>query len=284
MKSFFPENKVKLSKFLLDLYAGQLSYSQFCKLLRKKDIKVDGKRVSSDVTLFGGEKVEVYYDGNENVRFYDVMFEDDNVLIIYKYKGITSESLYELLLKTYDGLLFCHRLDRNTDGIIIFAKNKTAYDELLTGFKKRTFEKYYIAKVYGTFEKKSDVLTAYLTKDEKAGLVRISDKMTEGAKQIKTGFTVVEQSDGCSVLIVRLFTGRTHQIRAHLAHIGHFVIGDGKYGAEKINRQFGANKLCLTAAKITLRFEKGDYLSYLDGKTFVIESAKRFFSDGEKNN
>ena len=284
MKSFFPENKVKLSKFLLDLYAGQLSYSQFCKLLRKKDIKVDGKRVSSDVTLFGGEKVEVYYDGNENVRFYDVMFEDDNVLIIYKYKGITSESLYELLLKTYDGLLFCHRLDRNTDGIIIFAKNKTAYDELLTGFKKRTFEKYYIAKVYGTFEKKSDVLTAYLTKDEKAGLVRISDKMTEGAKQIKTGFTVVEQSDGCSVLIVRLFTGRTHQIRAHLAHIGHFVIGDGKYGAEKINRQFGANKLCLTAAKITLRFEKGDYLSYLDGKTFVIESAKRFFPDGEKNN
>ena len=269
MKTFFPENKVKLSKFLLDAYAGKLSYAQFNKLLRKKDIKIDGKRTSADVTLSGGEKVDVFYDGNADVKFYEILSEDDNIIIVDKFKGVTSERLYELLQNKYEKVYFCHRLDRNTDGLIVFAKNEKSYEEIVKGFKERTFDKIYIAEVYGHFDVKQAVLTAYLVKDEVTSTVKVSDCKLSGSKKIATEYKVVKESENTSVVMVRLLTGRTHQIRAHLAHVGHFVLGDGKYGAEKINRLFKAGDMRLTSAKITFNFSADEYLYYLNGKSFV---------------
>ena len=268
MRSFYPQNKIKLSKLLLDGYEGELSYAAFCRILRKKDVKVDGKRVNHDVTLFGGEQVDVYFDGDKNIEFYSEIFRDDNIIIIDKAKGITSEALYEKLKFSYGEVYFCHRLDRNTDGLIVFATNPEAYAEITEGFKIRSFDKIYLAVVYGLFDKKHDVLTAYMTKDEEISLVKMHREKVVGSKEVKTEYVVISQTDNTSVLLVRLLTGRTHQIRAHLAFCGHFVLGDGKYGSEKINRQLKIKDMKLSSVTITFKFDENSRLRYLDGRTF----------------
>lgn len=269
MKTFYVKENSKLSKFLLESYNGEMSFSTLNKLLRKKDIKVNGKRVNGDLAVKGGDIIDVYYDGKKVEIKKAVLFEDENVLVTVKPKGITSEDYYAFLNEN-DNVYFCHRLDRNTDGVMIFAKNETAYNEITRGFKDRTFEKSYRAVVYGVMDKKEDLLEAFLVKDAENSLVKVYDKNVKGSVPIKTYYRVVETDGFTSTLQVDLLTGRTHQIRAHLAHVGHFVLGDGKYGDGKINKSLGVNTLQLTSTKLVLHFSKDEYLSYLDGKTFVI--------------
>lgn len=278
MKEFSVSEKIKLSRFLLDAYNGSLSFSELNKLFRKKDIKVNGVRVNRDKVLALGDKVTVYYDGKEKSVLYKTIYKDENILVSIKPKGITSDDFYNLI--NFDGkVYFCHRLDRNTDGIMIFALNQKAYEEILEGFKKRTFEKIYSATVYGVMDKKEDTLEAYLFKDQKNAKVTVYDKKVKGSLPIKTKYKVVNTNGVTSELKVTLLTGRTHQIRAHLAYMGHFVLGDGKYGSENVNRRLGANSLKLSAIKLVLHFKKEDYLSYLDGKTFNYESFNGNFDD-----
>ncbi len=274
MKTFFSKNSIKLSKFLLNAYEGQLSYSMLNKLFRKKDIKVDGVRISKDIELLGNEKIEVYFDGEEKKVDYYVIFEDENVLVIYKPKGITSEDFYKYLKHIYNSLEFCHRLDRNTDGIMLFAKNTQSYNEILVAFNNRTLDKVYVAKVYGTFKQKKAILTHYLLKNSEKSLVTIFDKKVKDAKIIKSSYSVIEEDEVASLIAVKLLTGRTHQIRAQFAHIGHFVLGDGKYGNNEINKQLKVKDMQLTSAFLTLNFSKSDKLEYLNGKTFVLENYK----------
>ena len=274
MKTFYAKSQMKLSTFLLEEYSGEMSYSAFCKILRKKDIKVDGKRVNKDVVLIKGQKVDVYFQPRSDYEPYAVVFEDENVLILDKDKGITSDRLFELLSKKYSPLYYCHRLDRNTDGIIVFAKNEQAYESLYSGFKHRKFDKTYYALVYGKFDCLHAVFRAYLYKDSENSVVIISKSKTEGAKEIVTEYTVVSESGDVTALLVKPVSGRTHQIRAHLSYLGHFVLGDGKYGNDSISKSFGYDKLQLTSVKITFSFDKADYLYYLSGKSFI----KRDFS------
>lgn len=269
MKDFVADKSIKLSKFLLEKYDGDLSFSTFNKLLRKKDIKVNDKRVNKDVLLNNGDKVVVYFDSNNYEIKYKTIYEDDNIVINYKPKEVTSEAFYNYINKD-NNLLFCHRLDRNTDGLMVFAKNQQSYQSIFNGFKSRAFKKIYRAKVYGKLEGEA-YLTGYLFKDSKNSLVTIYDHFVKGSLPIKTYYKSVYASDDYSLLDVELITGRTHQIRAHLAFIGHFILGDGKYGYEKINRQMGINELCLQAKSITFYFGKEDYLFYLNGKTFSLD-------------
>lgn len=124
----------------------------------------------------------------------------------------------------------CHRLDRNTEGIVLYAKNSEVLEILLEKFKNHEIIKYYKCKVIGAFKKKHDVLNAYLFKDNKKSIVYISDEAKKGYRPIKTEYAVLEENKekNYSILEVVLHTGRTHQIRAHLAHIGHPIIGDRK--------------------------------------------------------
>ena len=274
MRTFIADKNAKLSKYLLAAYDGGLSFSALNKLFRKRDVKVNGVRTAKDIQIYRGDKIEVYYDGEKpDVRF-KLLFEDDNVYIVAKPKGVTSEETFLSLSGKVSPLYFCHRLDRNTDGVMIFAKSERAFEEIKRAFKERTFEKYYRAVVYGAFGKEKDVLNAYLKKDAERGVVKVSDKYTEGALPIKTGYRVIfyDKSKNASLIEVTLFTGRTHQIRAHLASVGHFVIGDGKYGDERINRALKAKTLMLTSSKTVLHFCEGDALYYLDGKFFEFEN------------
>ncbi len=270
MKTFVCQNKIKLSKFLLDSYGGEMSFSMLNKLLRKKDVKVNGKRVSNDFMLLGGEKIEVYFDGAIVENSFSKIFEDENVLVVYKNKGKTSEFVFSQLQKSYSEIYFCHRLDTNTDGVMIFAKNQKAYNEILQGFKKRTFKKFYRCEVFGFFSKKEGVLTAYLKKDANLRKVEIFNEFVKGSKIIKTAYKVISEdlSKNVSILEVELLTGRTHQIRAHLAFLQHFVLGDSKYGDDRINKLLEIKELKLSANALILSFNKGDYLYYLNGKTF----------------
>lgn len=265
MKNFTVQEKEKLSKFLLKAYDGGLSFSVLNKLLRKKDILVNGKRVSKDQLVLAGDNIVVYFDGEKAVN-YKTLYKDDNILVVVKPKGVTSEDFYNQL-NIEKNLFFCHRLDRNTDGIMIFAYNQMAYEQIVSSFKEKSFSKYYTAEVYGNLNENA-LLEGYLLKDSKSCYVTILDKPKKGAVYIKTGYKVMEKKAETTILEVELLTGRTHQIRAHLAHIGHFIIGDGKYGVNSINKKLGAKQLRLSATRLVLHFKKDTLLGYLDGKTF----------------
>ena len=268
MKTFIVETNKKLSKAVFS-YIDDITFSAFQKALRNKDVKVNGKRVSSDLMLNVGDKVEVYYAPKKD-GFYSIVFEDENIVVINKNQGVTSEIVFEKLKEVYPTCAFIHRLDRNTSGIMIFALNESAERELLLGFKDRTFDKRYSAEVVGFPKEKRAILEGYLIKDEKASLVKISDKPFKGAVYIKTGYEVIEKRKKTTLLEVTLYTGKTHQIRAHLAHIGHPIVGDGKYGTERVNRELKRSKQELKACSLTLKFSENDYLYYLNGKRFNI--------------
>lgn len=259
----------KLSEEILDYFNGAASYSLVMKLIRKKDVKINGRRTGKDEQIIANDEISVYAEITDE-RAEKTIYEDENVLVSIKPKGITSEDFYGLIKKKRENARFIHRLDRNTDGIMIFALNDTAEKELLKGFKDRTFKKYYITKAAGTFDKKEGTLAAYLIKNVEKAEVKIFDEPKKGSDKIITKYKVLSEGDGFSVLEIELVTGKTHQIRAHLSHVGHPIIGDGKYGYKSINNKFKEKSQVLTAYKTQLFFDKESPLSYLSGKTFEI--------------
>ena len=258
---------------------SDLSYGLICKIIKQKDVKVNGKRVSADIQLSAGDEVIFYYKAEVEKKI-EIVYEDENLIIANKPKNIEtiSDSGVSLLTKiqtqTQKTLYAVHRLDRNTEGLVVFAKNEKSKASLDSALKNRTLEKFYLAWVFGTFEKPNDELVAYLKKDSKNSKVYILDEMSDGYQKIQTNYKVLKEYDNSSIVEVELITGKTHQIRAHFAHIGHCLIGDEKYGEVSVNRQFGKRTQCLVSYKIKFHFDSADYLSYLDNMVVELTNDK----------
>ena len=256
-------------KNFTDTTCPQASF-YFARLLKDKEIKVNGKKVNADMPLQAGDIVRYYLTPKQEAKAaYYTVYEDENVLVIDKESGVNSEAVFAHLNRKSGGrYAFIHRLDRNTCGLMAFAKNAQAEQALLDAFKQRQVEKVYHARCFGEFEKPNEVLTGYLVKDDKTALVKIYDSPVKGSEQIVTEYkNAARQADNTWLVEVILHTGKTHQIRAHLAHIGCPIVGDMKYGDTDKNRQINATRQCLVAKRLTLRLD--GTLSYLRDKTFI---------------
>ena len=259
-----------LKKYLSEATGGFLY-----KMLRKKNIVLNGKKATGNEKLNCGDKVKFFladetidkfsgkgkpaagYETLPKTRL-SVLYEDDHVLILNKPAGLLSqkskaddvsvvEYVIQHLLKTgslkpEDFTTFkpsiCNRLDRNTSGLITAGKSLAGLQKLGELFKDRTVKKYYLCIVKGRLDKRQ-YISGYLSKDKKTNTVRVQkERLSEEELPIETEYEPLAWSGETTLLKVHLITGRTHQIRAHLASVGHPLIGDTKYGNEKINRQY----------------------------------------------
>ena len=279
-------NGKKLNKFLLDTLKN-LSSNLFYKTLRKKDIRINGKRISENVIIHENDEVLIYIDDNLLTPSLDldIFFEDNNILILnkpYNLEVTGENSLTSLVHQRYSTNSFkpmpCHRIDRNTTGLVLFAKNDDALKILLDKFKNHEIEKHYLALVYGVPQDIKKRCEAYLFKDNKKCRVYISNDFKKGYQKIVTTYQVLEKYDNNSSLLdVEIETGRTHQIRAHLAYLGFPIVGDGKYGLNDVNKLFGKKyqMLCSYILKFDFKTDSG-FLDYLNGQSFVLDSSKGF--------
>ena len=248
-KEIIVENDRKIVDIIQDF---GFSFADVNKMLRNKDVKLDGRPVKENCVVSAGTSVTFFYSDDMLEKKFEVIYENGDVFVVFKRAGIETdgEKGVEGALK---GAIAVHRLDRNTEGLVVFAKNNNARDKLLDAFKNGKLEKAYIAEVVGKFDCKNQMFEAYLMKDSEKSFVKISNKKENGALKIKTLINTIKSSEQSSLLEIGLLTGRTHQIRAHLAFLGHPIIGDGKYGKNSDNKKFKQTRQKLACYKLTFQ-------------------------------
>ena len=283
------------------------------KYLRTKRIKLNGKRCEASVKLNEGDIISMYVNDEffaqeksaEGYGFMKapsdlkIVYEDENILLADKPAGLVvhedDENSRDTLIDRVKRYLYekgeydpgseqsfapalCNRLDRNTQGIVIAAKNAESLRILNAAVKDRQTEKLYRCICVGRPPKDSDILTDYLFKDSSLNKVLVSSRKSPENRTAVTGYRVLKTNGSLSLLEVELHTGRTHQIRAQLANIGCPLLGDGKYGINRINREYKIYVQALCAYKLKFTFPKeGNPLGYLSGKEFSVE--KVWFED-----
>ena len=263
----------------------ELPESVLRRIFASRDVKLDGIRVAKDRKLHQGQVLKIYIPDNSGkspvIPALSVVYEDEDVLLVNKRAGISVEpdarggtTLTDLCMeyiRQTDPDAFppaaCHRLDNKTSGLCLFAKTPQVLDILQDVFRSRNLEKYYICLVRGIMKPPQAVCSAWLVKDALHARVRITDHPEPDAKPVTTGYETLS-SGPVSRLRVHLITGRTHQIRAHLAALGHPILGDDLYGDRDFNRREKARSLKLCAVSLCL--DTKGLLPRLDNRTFTV--------------
>ena len=295
----------RLDKFLTKL-CPLMPEAMLYKSLRKECVRVNGKHIKDGAfKLSEGDKLKLFLKDEffeKNVSddvFYDlepklnIVYEDENIILTNKIAGMvvhadednTEPSLIDHIkaylykkgeYKPEEENTFvpalCNRLDRNTEGIVIAAKNAEALRIMNQKVKDREMKKLYLCIVSGILKEKKGELKGFLFKDEKEKRVYVYNESKKGSKTIITRYKVLKEKNDLSLVEVDLVTGRTHQIRAHFASIGHPLLGDGKYGSNKVNKENNMNYQALCAYKLIFDFKTdAGILSYLDKKEFTVD-------------
>jgi len=286
------------------------------KYIRIKRIKVGGKAAKRDYKLLEGDVVSMYVNDeffeipNEKNAYLkisapslDIVYEDENILLLNKHAGELCHSDgdydYGSLVSKAQAYLYqkgewdprgensfapalCNRIDRNTSGIVIAAKNAESMRIINEKIKQREIDKFYLAVVHGAPEPPSGLLEGYLFKDSVKNQVFVTKGSRPGTKYAATEYRTIASSRGLSLLECRLITGRTHQIRAQLADAELPLLGDGKYGSERLNNPYGETRQALCSYKLVFAFKTGaGPLSYLDKKAFQLHKVpfvEKYFS------
>ena len=245
----------------------------------RRDVKMDGVRVARDAVARSGAEIKIYLSDDCYTQSPEILYQDDHLMVVYKPVGVSCEAdhkggqtIGEWVFQSANGRLRqppmpCHRLDNQTDGLLLLALDEHTRALMEQAFHDREVHKKYVCLVRGQPILPEAVLDAYLLKDALNASVQVLDKRAPGAVPIRTGYRVL-QGGGVSRLEITLFTGRTHQIRAHMAHIGYPLLGDDKYGDRAFNREQHAKRLMLTATELT--FTLDGELSYLNDMRFSI--------------
>ncbi len=290
----------RLDKFLCKLMPD-MPKSLLYKLIRKKDIKHNGKRCKGTEILEEGDVLSLYvkdeFFKTETRRItpkasgnLQICYEDHNILIVYKPTGMYAHSgnekgavcLIDEVLKylsdkgEYDPTAeqtfspaLCNRIDRNTEGLVIAAKTAEALRTMNAAIRDRHVEKSYLAITAAPLPKKQDICTAWLKKDSRLNMVKVSDHAPDKSWQkIRTGYRVIAQNQNLQLVHIDLLTGRTHQIRAHLAHLHAPLLGDPKYGGQGNIRE---ENQCLCAYAVSFSGLADTCLSGLEGKRIVSD-------------
>ena len=262
------EIKVKTSDKISNIMLNYgFSYSSINKILRNKDVRVDNVKTSDDEIVYEGQLLTIFTPNMPNQKF-EIVFEDENIVVVNKFSGIEVEGPDGLEGKI-PGSIAVHRLDRNTEGLLVMAKNKSAEEILSKAIKKQQFEKKYLCEVVGKTNFKGEKFTAYLVKDSKTSSVKIYKSFVQGAVKIETIFKTIKSGSETSIVEATLVTGKTHQIRAHLAFLGNAIVGDGKYGKNEDNKKFKEKTQKLHCYYLKLNGLDGQ-LNYLNQRVFIV--------------
>ncbi len=294
----------RLDKFLTKTFPN-LPQAVLYKCIRTKDVKVNGARCTPDQRLLEGDQLTLYwqeeffqtepqdFDFLKAPTNLSIVYEDEDLLLVDKMPGLIvhpDETYhFDSLIARVQHLLYdrgeydptqenafapalVNRIDRNTGGIVLAAKNAEALRILNQKVKDRELEKYYLCVVCGHLPKKEALLEDYLEKNEAQNRVYISRRPTADSRLIRTRYRVLEERRDYSLVEVELLTGRTHQIRAHFASIGHPLAGDGKYGTNALNKASGFPYQALYAYKIKFTFSTpAGPLEHLNHRTFSVD-------------
>lgn len=298
----------RLDKYLLK-FLNQAPKSFLFKMLRKKNIKLNNKKAEGNEKICEGDSIQIYLSDDTISKFrevkvvtnkdysFGIVYEDENLLICNKPIGLLSQKeskeshsladeviTYLVEKEQYDPSKdvgykpsICNRLDRNTSGIVIVGKNIRALQSVNQLLRDRKIKKYYTCIVEGNVQEKKH-LKSYLTKDPVTNKVKITKEViSKESHSIETIIEPIEYKNNFTLLKVQLITGKSHQIRAHLAHIGHPILGDTKYGNQQINKKlkevFKVNHQLLHAE--TIEFEEtNEFLNYLSGRSFTATETK----------
>ena len=245
-------------------------------ILKKRDVRRSGVRLSAEDTVRGGDVLEIYAPDKYLRPAVEVLFDDGRLMAALKPQGLPSlpdadgvgaDTMQARLERIHAGVRLCHRLDAGTGGVMLAAITEDIDQRAFIAFKEHAIQKRYRAALLGRPKRDEMELCAYLSKDAGAARVRITDHKVNGSKEIITRVNVLSFDNGISNVELSPVTGRTHQLRAHMAHIGCPILGDDKYGNREANKRMGTvNRLCLWCERMEI--PAGSPLADYTGRTF----------------
>ena len=303
------EENQRFDKYLKKLLPNATT-SFLYKMMRKKNIVINKKKVEGNEKLKAGDVVSIFLSDETFEKFHvnleelkkdfdslksltlkglKIIYEDDEMIVVDKPYNMLSQKSSDKDLSANEYLLgyminkgslsfeeyqtfrpsVVNRLDRNTTGLLLFGKTLNALQQLGEGIRERSIEKYYRAVVAGELKEELE-LKGYLLKDEKTNKVSYHKEQVEGSDYIETGVKPIQSKNGLTLVEIHLVTGKTHQIRLHLSTIGHPILGDMKYGNEKINKKY------YESHKVNHQLLHAYRLEFPDGNVVTAEPSSVF--------